>query len=69
MGKAFTCAACGGSFVADWSEEEAAAEAAAAFTPDELADTEEVCETCWRQMREQMPDLDERYPPLAGDPA
>jgi len=59
----FTCGACGGTFPRGWTDEEAAAEALAAFSPGELL-TEAVgvvCDDCWQAMRREMPDLDARY--------
>lgn len=61
MSDTFTCAACGGEFNRLTPEAEARAEAEATFRPEEIADPAEVCEDCWRAMREQMPDLDARY--------
>lgn len=57
----FTCAACGGVYVALATDEEVAAEAAAAFSPDELVDAASVCDDCWHSMRAAMPDFDARY--------
>ncbi len=57
----YKCAACGGTFTKGWTDEEAAAEAASVFTPEELKDTSLVCDPCWREMRAAMPDFAERY--------
>lgn len=57
----FTCDVCRGTFSKSRSDEDAAAEADAAFSPDELEAAGVVCEDCWQKMRGAMPSLDDRY--------
>ena len=57
MSDTFTCARCGGTFPKGWSDEEAAAEAAAIFTPAELAATDVVCDDCFRLFMPALPRL------------
>ena len=52
---------CGETLQNAWTEEEAVAEANAAFTPDELVDAALVCDDCWQNMRYAVPELDQRY--------
>jgi DNA-directed RNA polymerase subunit RPC12/RpoP len=47
MGRTYTCAQCGKTFVSEWSDEDAQAEAAANFSSEELADTAVVCDACY----------------------
>lgn len=61
MTNTFRCEACDETFTEGWTDDEARAEAEAAFTADELEDAAIVCHDCWLAMREQMADLDERY--------
>lgn len=62
MSRTYTCDACGETYTSGWTDEEAAAEAAAAFSAEELYDPATVCDPCWREMRAAIPDLDARYP-------
>lgn len=57
------CDACGGIFARAWTQEEAEAEAAKVFRPEEIdmENRAEVCDVCWTAMRQAMPDLDARY--------
>lgn len=49
MSKTFKCAACGGVFEEDWSDEEAQAELAANFgVPPSECDV--VCDDCYKKM-------------------
>ena len=57
MSDTFTCANCGETFPKGWSDEEAAAEAEAIFTPAELAATEVVCDDCFKLAMEALPRL------------
>lgn len=51
-GDEYTCAVCGGTFVTDWSMEEAQAEASELFTEDELAGPQAlVCDDCWEAVK------------------
>jgi len=61
MSDSYYCEACGGVFTKGWTDEEAMAEANAAFIVAELKDAATVCDPCWHQMRAAMPDLDARY--------
>jgi hypothetical protein len=47
IGTEFTCACCGLVFTCEWTDEEARAEAVAAFGPDALAEADLVCEDCY----------------------
>lgn len=50
-GDEYRCAKCGQVFRATWSDEEAHAEAEAAFSADELAGgVEVVCDDCYRDL-------------------
>jgi hypothetical protein len=62
-GATFVCESCGGTFEKGRPDEDAWAEALAAFTPAELEDAAVVCDDCWKAMRADMPELDERYRP------
>jgi hypothetical protein len=57
----FRCAVCKGTFPKAWSDEEAMSEAEAAFTPEEMAEVDLVCEDCWEAMKADMPDFAARY--------
>jgi len=58
----YTCEMCKGTYTTTWTWEEAQAEAQATFTPTELATgTATICDTCWRQLRTNTPDMDARY--------
>jgi hypothetical protein len=46
--RTYICDRCGKVFESGWSEEEAHAEAEAAFTPAELAETAVVCDGCYQ---------------------
>lgn len=50
MGESFTCANCGGTFEKTWSDEEAAAEAAALIPAEQFEEsgTAVVCDDCFR---------------------
>lgn len=50
MSTSFTCYVCHGTFEKAWTDEEARAEAAALWTPEELAveGTAETCEECFQ---------------------
>jgi hypothetical protein len=61
VGREFTCAHCGGTFVSEWSEEDAQAELARAFAPEERVDLVEICDACWRAFRWADPGFDARY--------
>lgn len=50
MTEQFTCAMCGGTFDKAWTDEEATAEAAENFTPEELKDQAVVCDPCFKKM-------------------
>lgn len=53
----YTCAACGGTFSTDWSEEEAKAEAAETF-PDAVEAGQNfhvVCDVCYQKMMKLLP--------------
>lgn len=67
----YVCASCKGVFV-DPDFDVALDEATRTFEQAELRNADVVCDDCWRQMREQMPDLDARYGihmQSAGDPS
>lgn len=53
----FTCARCGRTFDKDWSDEEARAEAEAAFSAAELEETSDVCDDCHKALMAAMPRL------------
>jgi len=46
----YKCAACGGIFEKGWSDEEAAAEADALFSKEELKNAELVCDDCYNMI-------------------
>jgi len=53
-GREYQCEACGGTFEAEWSEEEAAAEAKALFGIENIHDKEQaacVCDDCFNRMK------------------
>lgn len=49
-GKTFTCEDCGGTFDADWTEEEAVAEAVQTFPGQDVADMAPVCDHCYEEI-------------------
>ena len=57
MSDTFTCGRCGGTFPKGWSDEEAAAEAEAIFSPAELAAIEVVCDDCFTLFMPALPRL------------
>ncbi len=53
----FTCARCGNTYEKEWSDEEAAAEAAATWSPAELESQATVCDDCYQALMAAMPRL------------
>lgn len=53
--KTYTCAHCGGTFESGWSDEDAIAEARAAFGDQLGKDLVQVCDDCYRVMTAEIP--------------
>lgn len=58
----YVCAVCGGTYV-DTDSDATDIEALTTFTPAELEHTSILCDTCWHELRERVPELDARYKP------